>query len=422
MLLLSSLALAVIYSAGSGVHKSENHREANGARVAAESGLSYLSYLLRNCPVGDCDDMDDVLDAVASYLGDTLNGGSAVAGSVSFNGSLISIPEMTVDTAAGMFRAEIAKADDSTLQLQVIGNQDETTRTLRLHFEFGVGSSIFNYGVVSKGAVSMSGQAIIHGANNAHEADILVANLGVETVLTMSGQSVITGDLSASNPYGRVVKGSNCSVGDYHFGADHADIPRADPSMFEPFATNVETDFSKGTYTNIRIPAGSNPTFSSDTVVKGVLFIESPNKVTFAGKVTIQGVIATEDPGSGQTADNTLKFTGQSSLPGVDALTGSEFDELKALSGSALLAPGFAVDFSGQFEQAGGTMAAEEMRFSGQAEGTVKGTIISYSDVEIFSMTGKADILIDKSGTPNIPPGFNITATLSPLPATYSEQ
>ena len=43
---------------------------------------------------------------------------------------------------------------------------------------------------------------------------------------------------------------------------------------------------------------GTNPTFASDVVINGVIFVEAPNVVTFSGKVTINGLVAATNSGS----------------------------------------------------------------------------------------------------------------------------
>lgn len=90
------------------------------------------------------------------------------------------------------------------------------------------------------------------------------------------------------------------------------------------------------------------------------------------------------------------------------------------LPGTFLLAPGFAVKFSGNFGTINGTIAADEFKYTGNAGGTVHGWAINWGDTEL-TMTGNANLEIDRSGLERLPEGFVLPMRLSPVPATYEE-
>lgn len=72
-------------------------------------------------------------------------------------------------------------------------------------------------------------------------------------------------------------------------------VPRMNLAQFYSYATNVlsaTADLSRdATYDNVRIPAGRNPSFSGHATLRGVLYVEAPNEVTFSGGVTITGIV-----------------------------------------------------------------------------------------------------------------------------------
>jgi len=78
---------------------------------------------------------------------------------------------------------------------------------------------------------------------------------------------------------------------------------RSTRASFEPFATYVvnsgNVNSLPSTLQNIRIKAGTNPTFN-DVLIEGVVFVETPNNVKFTGNATLQGVIVTQDAGAQQ--------------------------------------------------------------------------------------------------------------------------
>jgi hypothetical protein len=198
-----------------------------------------------------------------------------------------------------------------------------------------------------------------------------------------------------------------------------------DPTVFQPFAVNIvdgntSTSGNK-TFTNIRIKAGTNPTFSGNTTLKGVIFVEQPNRVTFAGNTTMTGMIVTQTAPSNTYTSNTISFTGNTTFSGVENLPDtSDFHVLRTMPGSSILAPGFGLTFTGNFGTVGGCMAADSFSFTGNAGGTIRGGIINYSDSQ-FSLTGNSSIIVDRSGTPTTPPGFALPSTTKANPDTYLE-
>ena len=90
------------------------------------------------------------------------------------------------------------------------------------------------------------------------------------------------------------------------------------------------------------------------------------------------------------------------------------------MTGSSILAPGFGLSFTGNFGTVGGCMAADSFTFTGNAGGTIRGSIINYSNSQ-FSLSGNSAIVIDRSGTPTTPTGFVVPSTTKSNPDTYVE-
>jgi hypothetical protein len=90
------------------------------------------------------------------------------------------------------------------------------------------------------------------------------------------------------------------------------------------------------------------------------------------------------------------------------------------MPGSFILAPGFGLEFVGNFGTVGGGMAADEFKFTGNAGGLVRGMIINYSD-SAFTLTGNSRIRFDRSSSPDIPPGFSLPQRIVLRPDTYVE-
>ena len=84
------------------------------------------------------------------------------------------------------------------------------------------------------------------------------------------------------------------------------------------------------------------------------------------------------------------------------------------------MAPEFSVDFSGQSNVINGAMAVSGARFTGQAGGTINGSIVNYSDDPVL-LQGQGSLSFDRSGLSEVPTGFVPMLTLSYGADSYSE-
>lgn len=447
---MATLAVALIAQTATSLKQAQNFAAVGAAQRQAESGLAFYSYLLRHIAVPAGVEGEDLVLAVANALAAKLNGtgnlgnGAIVLGTNDGDAnatSTIIIPSIATSDRTN-FSAVLAipPGSDSALHLTVTGRSGAVNRSLGIEFRLvSVGSSFFaDYGLASRGKVTMAGNARIGGANNPSEANVLSATYNDNEAVDLTGNCEIEGDLAISNADGYASLTGNVSIGGVgisepeihdhiHTGIGPVQFPEVDPAVFEPFATNIvdgsTSTSGNETFDNIRILAGTNKTFSGNINLNGVIFIETPNQIHFSGNVTITGVIVTQDAGDGAHESNTIKFTGNTTVKSVEQLPAEpRFAQLRDMPGAFLLAPGFGTEFTGNFGTVSGCMAADRFKFTGNAGGVVKGGIINYGDTE-FNLTGNSTITIDRSDAPQTPPGFSVSsqATLSIQPATYRE-
>ena len=436
VLLAIMAALGAALAAGTGLSlvQSTNQASIQCSLLQSESGLAYLTYVLRDAALPAQATGQDLLNALSTALQTRLNGTANLAGAhVTVVGSTISIP--SVATGQGRFSAAITLTADNVVNLTVTGSDGKTTRSVGLNFNpQGGHTAVFDYGVASRSAVCLTGNASIHGANDPSEANLLSTTTSTLESFHLTGNCHLDGDIYSANPNSYVTLTGNVTVGEatgsaiqnhIHIGVGDTEFPEVDPTVFAPFATNIvdshTTTSGNLTFTNIRIRANTNPTFSGNTTLRGVVFIEAPNQVRFTGNLNCTGVIVTQDAGENVYTTNTLRFTGNTTLRGVEELPDTpEFAQLRQMPGTSLLAPGFGVTFTGNFGSVGGCMAADAFTWTGNASGTIRGSIINYSD-SAFTLTGNSRITIDRSGTPSVPPGFAVPQRLSPVASTYRE-
>ena len=436
--ILSTVAIPFAAFTNTNLQIASNHRNVQGARFQAESGLEFLRYQLVQGPFPAVVSGQSLLDTVATNLQSRLDGSGTLQGaSVAYDGQAIIIPPVVIDGNSGSFNAAISLTPAGAVRLIATGHQGQVSRSIGIEFSLSPGSTgVFDYGIASKSHIVIGGNAQVLGVNDPSEAHILSASYSTDEAFKMSGNAGIDGDLFASNPDAYATLTGNVSVGGesnasgsiedhVHIGIGEVEFPEVDASVFEPFATNV-VDASTGTsgnktFSNIRILGGTHKTFAGNITLNGVIFIEAPNNVHFSGNVTINGVIVTQDAGENVYDQNKIKFTGNTTVHSVETLPDTpEFAEIREMPGSFLLAPGFGAEFAGNFGTISGVMAADRFKLTGNAGGTIQGGIINYSDSE-FTLTGNSTIRIDRAGSPSEPPGFSVPAILAVVLSTYVE-
>ena len=436
--LLAAMAVALVTTSSTSVRQAGNLVAVQQAQLQAEGGMSYMIHMLCNTSIPAKATGQDVLDAAAGAVASTLNGAGALNGvRVDYRGGQITVPPVCPGPAGRSFSAVLSLDANSDLRMLVTGTCGSVSRKVGVRFALVPGGSgLFDYGIASKGKISMSGNARVRGANDASEANVLTATYSDNEAIALSGNCRLDGDISIANPDGYASLAGNISVGGenlwtgkiddhVHVGIGPVEFPEVDPTVFEPFATNiVASNTSTGgnkTFENIRIFANTNKTFSGNIDLNGVVYVEQPNRVLFSGNVTITGVIVTEDAGDDAYDTNTIKFTGNTTVkPVTDLPNDTRFSQLRQMPGAFLLAPGFGAEFAGNFGTVSGCMAADRFKFTGNAGGTVKGGVINYGDTE-FKLTGNSNVTVDRSDSPEEPPGFSIPGKLLVRPDSYFE-
>ena len=436
LVILAALSTVFVSSANISLQQSNNGQRAHTAQASAENGMTMVLYWLRNSHVPYGKTGPAFLTDITTALNKTLSGQKVLnEGSVTLDDNTVTIKDAVLPGGL-TFDAAITTKTQTSANLHVTvtgkagnGNTEVTTRAIGLDLNVGTGTStngtnsssfVLDYGIASKSAVELTGNATIRGANNASEANVISATSSTNQAFSLTGNCSLQGDLYASNPNATVSLAGNATIGGagvnsaqlnshIHTGTQAGEFPEVDPSVFSVFATNIvdrNTPTANKTFKNIRIKSGTNPTFSGNSTLQGVIFIEKGNKVTFSGNTSITGVIVTEDAGDNVYTTNTIKFSGNLTSRGVEELPDtSDFHTLRTMPGAFILAPGFGVQFTGNFGTVNGCMAADSYAFTGNAGGTIYGGVINYSDSK-FTLTGNSSLIIDRLHAPAIPPGF----------------
>ncbi len=424
MVILSVLSISIATMSDNNLQIANNYSKGSRALESAQSGLEILRHYLDNIAV------QPTLSSVASKLQ------SDMTAYYTSGDSTIYIPNVTLNSQSKQYySAVITQVDAKILQLDITGKCDDITRTIRTNFNFDeTGNSVFDFGVATKGPLSMTGQAEIDGVNT---VDIAIeASVYVEGVNGLYGDSFsitnnasVAGNVSIADPDGSYTVGTKASVGgvegdeNVFVGVPYVEFPIPNPDYFSVYATgptiNSTTNISNYTVlNNVTIAANTNPTFASHVIINGVLFIESPNHVSFAGQSTINGVIVGD--GNLDSPDSSIKFSGQVISSDASILNEEQFGGIVNETGTFILAPGFSLDFSGQANTMNGAIAGSGISFTGQAGGMINGSIINYSS-DVMTLTGQTTLTFNRSGRDSNPSGFTSTPILKFNPGSYSE-
>jgi hypothetical protein len=304
----------------------ENQCKADGARACAESGMDIMRFWLSRFAVSGNTDKALVFSELQTALQQDLayNGISNIA--LTVESSSINVAPVTLNaTESRSFSAVMTPVGTDAVRVDVTGILGSVTKTISALYRYGVKkNTVFDYGVATRGPLHVSGNIELEGVNVSVESDVFIESPYQNEALSIIGNSQIAGEVKITNPDAYVtIQGGQASIGGetgdaalnhVTVGHEAPEFPEPDPGYFEGYATNTvdsSTDTTaNATYENIRIEAGTNPTFTGNVTLKGIVFVETPNIVTFAGGTTITGIIVGDGELTDNSATNMINFIG----------------------------------------------------------------------------------------------------------------
>jgi hypothetical protein len=461
LVLMSAVSLGFFATTSMSVQVSGNEARAQRAMVAADAGAQFVRYHLWDLTIPPFTQEENLMNEVYNQLADRLDGTTNLVlahplDDPDATGAVVEMPDAnTIELPGGgkfidlgngqKFRARLTRVGKK-VRVRVFGAYKPagtttaavtSARGIQLDFDVAEkASSIFDYGLAARGKVSTGGSTWVKGATDASKGSVMSAAIDpLNPTVTLSGRG-ISGSVSYIEGSAQPSIHPSTSVGgtsnqteiwdDYVATLTEPPLfPAVDVSLFDTYATNVyDPAESTSPYVNMRIPAGTNPSFGDGDVILGILFIEMPNVVTFSGKVNIQGMIVADPNGTTDLTANAIHFSGTGgtkqgvgSLPAGDA----RFDGLRDLTGSFILAPETAVTITGNFGAVNGSIVADKISVTGSAWVDVKGSLITLDDASALSVWGSGDIVISSTGTNNYPAGLRFGSNYYPVPGSYVE-
>jgi cytoskeletal protein CcmA (bactofilin family) len=441
--MFSALAVALATISGANVQVAKNQCTADNVRGSAESGLEVMRYWMSKVAMSGNIAPSERFSHLASSLQDALTA-AGIANIVPVAGSsAITIANVPLHSSQGQsFSAVLTKIDDNSVRLEATGQYGSINRTVRSEFQFlERADTVFDFGVASKGPLILSGSVEVDGVNIDVESNAYIecdpVECGTSLALSISGNSSIAGSVKIVNPLAYFSLGPKAGVGGetgdgagqhIEIGVAPAQFPEMNPQPFIDYAeahgtaiTAAQANQSNQTFTNPIIRANTNPSFSSGTVLKGVIYVEGQNTVTFTGQVTVYGIIVANGSPADDSGTNMLDFRGNVSSYSVETLPASDFGEwLPQQKGTFIMAPGFFASFGGNFAAESGAIAANGIELHGNAGGTINGSIINYGNNNM-NVQGNTALRFNRSGLTEVPAGFVPQVSLQYNPSSYSE-
>jgi len=434
LVLFATLAVGFYASSTQNAILSNNEKNGTISLTAAESGMDFIRYQLARIKVPPTTPSDQVFPYVADHLRDALEAtGNLGANSVAVTSGMITVPAnpnayVKVDNNGAAFRATLEKVG-TQIRVKTIGrfaSAATSDRAVQMDYQpTQVNTTVYNFAVATQGRVVMQKGTLAGSGGAPNSIASVMSAKGSAPAVNVSG-GTIGGDLSVTAPGFATVTGG--SVGgtssiaqiliQHTHIVDAPDFPYVDSTYFRPFAVNTYSGGS--TLKNMRIPANTNPKFTGDAIIQGILYIESPNTVEFRGNTEIQGFIVFENKNNSTV--NVIDMRGnfsQSPLP-----PGDEFDALRAITGVSILAPTAKMVISGSVDSdLLGNVILGTFSNGGSADWTFdKGSLIAMdqsADAAVFN--GKT-VRFSSTGQYNMPSaGVRYSSYFRPQSYTYDE-
>jgi hypothetical protein len=433
LVIVSVMAVTLASLSGANLEVASIQQTTNRAFANTESGLEISRYWLSRVRIPSSTPPAQYLSAVVASVQSDLTANSIVNMTVNADGS---IPPVILDSLGPQrFSGQWSwdAANPAVLRVRSVGSSGMASRLIAVDYAIApYHFPIFNYGIATKGPLNLAFNPTIGAATEGWEADIYVESGSSLIAVDIDKNATLAGDIDIGNPNAGVTCGGTLTQGgeiDHVAEEDHPEFPVPDVEHFLQYATgpvlDKTTDFSQSVYTNARIAPNTDPNFTAANVtIRGILYIEAPNKVMFGKITTLQGIIVA-DGDVNCPGDNHINFGDPTDPKTPSNFTsgpypaGAEFDALRQEEGSCILAPGFKVSFMKNFSAINGVIAASGMYFANNATATVKGTLINYSD-EPLVIDRNLNITFDRSAMVKIPAGFDLYRVLEYNPTSYT--
>lgn len=422
LVLFAVLSVGFFASTTLSVQTSRNERQVGEAQAAAESAMQWYRRQYVRLNFSPAADPATTFTNLYNALGTQLNGTSNLGGQnitrgldaagndilyipgTTGSGASLSYGWMALGGTAGQARVTITRSN-SNLLVKAVGVATGASPPIRaVQFTYAAsaaGWTLPGAGLLTKSPVSLSNGAQISGG------DVTTTTTQNVAPLTMSGGAKIDRNFAyTTNSRAPSISNGAQVVGQIIPNITPPTFPQVDPTIFEAFVpaktaaqgpkviTSTSTIAATATLTNIRIKANANTSFGNSVTLNGVIYIESPNQVSFGGGSRVNGIIVTDNDRTKPLAGNTITINNGVRVDGVETLDPAAFAaseniaQLRTLSGALILAPNYKVTLAGGSRTYNDSMVASQFDISNGYRGSIGGALINLDDTNFTMMGG----------------------------------
>ena len=446
LVIFSALALGFYASVTISSQVAHNDRRAAEAQVAAESGLQFIKYQISRVKLPPLTKKEQRFGQLYQQLSRNLAGSANLGGgTVGYAPGVIYVPAggtgfVDVNQGGAGFRVTITEVGGrevgENLRVTVSGHSDGATINRALQLEFKPSpfdQSLFDYGVAAMGKMKLGGDFDLIGDEQLLDGSLFSGSVDeFKTPVQIKKKATITGDVYMADDDGRIKLGGHVSIGGasardayeqhIHRGVDVPEFPTVDVSVYKPFvSTTLDAKKYRDSsyFANVIIPPNTNPHFTDDVVLEGVIYVQMPNKLTFEKGATVRGVIVYEpQAGFEKEKHNTIEFKQSAQFYSLDYLpVNDKFPQsLHDLDGVSIIAPQTDLKFTGGAGAQFDTILVDDLKLNGHPDAMVRGLVIAMGDVKFEK---KASLKIGRHA--DLSAALKFTLTYTPVNETYLE-
>jgi hypothetical protein len=449
LVLIGTLALGFYTSVTTATALAKNDRRTAKALMAAESGIQFMRNRLAHTSIPPDTQTSQLLNELENDLrNDDVILGNLLGAPIVRQGNVLTIPMIVTDSLENsgftVTLTDIGAVGEivCTVKGRSGGGGAIGQKGVRLDFtRQPIETNLFDNAIAAKGKVVMQKGSITGVAGVSSDSIIKIMSAqSTNGAIVMSGGtigSVAGGELGVTidvdNNGVADATATTISGGSVHGTSNVTTIknnyvklvtapvfPIVDTTQFAPYATTNYGGQNTGTLKNIRVPAGTNPKFTGNVQVQGILYVESPNTVQFQGNTTLAGFIVFENKNT--SAVNMINVTGNFSYGNLPS--GSEFDSVRAIKGFSMLAPTASLQMAGGADsQLRGNMLLGNFRNTGSGEVQIeKGSVITFdTTVDSAVFNGKAVKFMSTGASDPPSAGLTYTEKFVPSKGSYLE-
>jgi len=437
--ILSLVCMAFFSSTSLTLAQTSNQRAINDARIAAENGVAFMFYTIRQCvDITGASRGQMLFDSLKFNLEQALHDTANLDGetiTVNAAKNKLILPQIYVGDNR-WFVAEMEYVDYDVMRMTVTGfalNGKHLTISRKVSVDFmPQWEEALGYGITSAGMINLGNNTTVSGLRNPTDGS-LYCGMTSGTAVSI-GSGTVTGSINVPTTTAQVITGSTNVQGGVNRDVPQVTLPNIDLAPFldavpkdasgQPVFTVLGKNPAAGTYSNVKIPANTDPNFKSGVTINGVLYIEAPNVVQFSNSCTITGIVIGQKAANpSQTSGCELTFGNNATVvrPASELPDEYPFQEIRKLNNTAVIAPDFKLTFQNNMESASGMIAVRGLAVQNNGNTTINGSILVYGSIGV-EFKNNATIGISLSTT-SPPPGFkgHGLPPLMPVSSTYRE-